>query len=293
MNFWIVTPSFNQKAWLPLCLQSVRDQCAGTGIAVHHHVQDGGSGDGTQAFLEDYSERCAADACPGYSFSYASAGDEGMYEAINRGWRPAPQEVDIVAHLNCDEQYLPGALEAVRAYFEGHPEVEVLFGDVVVTDEQGGYRGSRQIMKPGYGHTLACYLGTLTAATFFRRRVLEAHDAYFDSRWRAIGDAVWILNLLRRGAVMAERRAYLASFAYTGSNLSLSPRAVAERARLRAQSPAWVRYTSWVWQAHYRVRRLFRGFYRPKPFEYAIYTPASGDRRQAFLVDRPKPFLQR
>ncbi len=293
MNFWIVTPSFNQRNWLRLCLQSVRDQCAGTGLAVHHHIQDGGSSDGTQEFLKAYGERCAADACPGYSFSHASEGDEGMYDAINRGWRLAPQDVAILAHLNCDEQYLPGALEAVRAYFEGHQAADVLFGDVVVTDEQGGYRGSIQIMKPGYYHTLMCYLGTLTAATFFRRSVLESHDAYFDTRWRAAGDAVWMMHLLRRRVAMAEVRAYVSSFAYTGKNLSLSAHAVSERARLSAMSPVWARRSAWFWQAHYRLRRLLRGFYHPKPFEYAIYTPASGDRRQAFRVDRPQPFLQR
>ena len=37
--------------------------------------------------------------------------DGGMYDAVNRGYRRA--QGDILAYLNCDEQYLPGALKTV------------------------------------------------------------------------------------------------------------------------------------------------------------------------------------
>ena len=39
--------------------------------------------------------------------------DSGMYDAVNRGFRRA--QGDILAYINCDEQYLPGALQAVEA----------------------------------------------------------------------------------------------------------------------------------------------------------------------------------
>ncbi len=290
MKFWIVTPSFNQRQWLRLCMYSVRDQCAEAGITVHHHVQDGGSSDGTREFLKEYGERQDSGAMPGYSFSFSCARDEGMYDAINSGWRMAPLDCDILAHLNCDEQYLPAALVKVKEYCEHRPNLEILFGDVVVIDENGDYKGSRQIVKPGYYHTLTCYLGTLTAATFFRRHVLQSYDAWFDSSWRAAGDAVWIMNLLRRGAAMGKIGDYLSAFTYTGDNLSLSACSVSERARIRAMAPFWVRHTSLVWQALYRIRRLLHGFYRPKPFRYEIYTQSSGDKRQSFNVNLPRPF---
>ena len=43
--------------------------------------------------------------------------DQGMYDAVNRGFRRSNGEV--LAYLNCDEQYLPGALKAVGDYFPG------------------------------------------------------------------------------------------------------------------------------------------------------------------------------
>ncbi len=60
-----------------------------------------------------------------------------MYDAINRGLRRAGG--DILAYLNCDEQYLPRALQAVRGFFEQHPACEMVFGDVVMVGPQGEY----------------------------------------------------------------------------------------------------------------------------------------------------------
>ena len=45
-----------------------------------------------------------------------------MYDAVNRGMRKARGE--IIAYINCDEQYLPGALKAVEEFFARNPEVE-------------------------------------------------------------------------------------------------------------------------------------------------------------------------
>src|SRR5580658_5685732 len=104
MRFSVVTPSFRQSLWLKLCVASVADQ----GVEVEHIVQDACSDDGTLDWLltdprvQAFSEK-----------------DAGMYDAVNRGLRRASGE--ILSYLNCDEQYLPGALRAVETHFESHP----------------------------------------------------------------------------------------------------------------------------------------------------------------------------
>ena len=94
--------------------------------------------------------------------------DQGMYDGINRGLRRAGG--DILAYLNCDEQYLPGALAAVAGFFEQHPEIDVLFGDVVMVDTEGRYLYHRKMQTPLKYHTWTCHLSTLSCAMFFRRR---------------------------------------------------------------------------------------------------------------------------
>ena len=53
-----------------------------------------------------------------------------MYDAINRGFAKASG--DILAWLNCDEQYLPGALAKVADHFARHPRTDILFGDIIL-----------------------------------------------------------------------------------------------------------------------------------------------------------------
>src|SRR5437773_84848 len=107
MKCSIVTPSFRNSAWLRLCVASVADQ---QGVEVEHIVQDAGSDDGTLDWLPtDPRVRAFVEK------------DSGMYDAINRGLRRASG--DILGYLNCDEQYLPGALRAVKDFFEKNPGI--------------------------------------------------------------------------------------------------------------------------------------------------------------------------
>src|SRR5580704_18539304 len=109
MHFSIVTPSFRSGNWLKLCIASVADQ---QGVEIEHIVQDSCSDDGTQDWLP-HDKRVKA----------FIEKDTGMYDAVNRGYRRASG--DILAYLNCDEQYLPGGLAAVEKFFAANPRVEV------------------------------------------------------------------------------------------------------------------------------------------------------------------------
>src|SRR6516225_10353465 len=121
MKFSIVTPSFKNSEWLKLCIASVADQ---QGVELEHIVQDSCSDDGTGDWLPHDSRVKAF-----------IEKDGGMYDAVNRGYRRATG--DILAYLNCDEQYLPGALATVGKFFESNPEVDVVFGDCVIVDAKG------------------------------------------------------------------------------------------------------------------------------------------------------------
>ncbi len=159
-------------------------------IKVEHIVQDAVTDDGTLDWLQqDKRVRAFVEK------------DAGMYDAVNRGLRRSSGE--WLAYLNCDEQYLPGALQAVAEFFHANPGVEIVFADTIVIDAQGGYVCDRKVLLPLRNHSTICSLGVLTAAMFFRRSVLQNHDLYFDCRWRVVGAR----RIQTNGQIRSEARA--------------------------------------------------------------------------------------
>lgn len=270
-RFSIITPSFRQLGWLRQCAASIADQ---QGVTLEHIVQDAGSGPELEAW---------AATQPGLQLFVEK--DRGMYDAVNRGLRRARGE--ILAYLNCDEQYLPGALAEVARYFDEHPEVDVVFGDVVVVNEKGSYICSRPVVLPKLLHTNVCTLGVFTAATFFRRSLLEKHQLFFNDAWRDTGDAIWVLELLRRGIRMATLRRFISTFGDTGENMNCKPNAIAEQIRMRESAPRWAQILAPLWVFDFRLRRLLAGIYWPRPLRYAIYTEDSPTQRREFAVEKP------
>ena len=171
MRFSIITPSFRGSRWLKLCVASVADQ----DFEHEHIVQDAMSDDGTLDWITTDSRIKAF-----------VEKDSGMYDAINRGYRRSSG--DFLAYLNCDEQYLPGALAKVATYFDQNPQIDVVFGDCLVVDSRGGYICERRSLSPQLIHTLtASNIAFLTAVTFTRRRVFDVHQLWFDRTFRDVG----------------------------------------------------------------------------------------------------------
>jgi glycosyltransferase involved in cell wall biosynthesis len=132
----------------------------------------------------------------GYSLTIYSEKDAGMYDAVNRGLRKGTGE--ICAYLNCDEQYLPGALHWVGRFFAESKKVEVLFGDVITISPDGKALCHRKASLPHPWHVMIAQLPIFTAATFFRSELVKK-GLLFPDGWRDLGDAVWTIELRRRG----------------------------------------------------------------------------------------------
>jgi hypothetical protein len=272
MDFSIVTPSFRNGDWLRSCIASVADQ---KGATWEHIVQDAGSDDGTLDWLTKDSRVTAV-----------VEKDGGMYDAINRGWRRASG--DIVAFLNCDEQYLPGTLRRVRDYFEAHPSVEVAIADALVLHPDGGYLCHRFAITPLDSH-LWFRFPVLTCATFLRRSALERKALWFDTQWRAIGDLLWVKEMIRNGVRFGELRHFTSTFTETGTNLGLSPTNQREVERWKQMVPRWARVMKPCLIAHHQLRMIRRGAFGVKPFAYSIYSREEAGRRREFQAAHPTP----
>jgi glycosyltransferase involved in cell wall biosynthesis len=271
VRFSVITPSFRNSNWLKLCIASVADQ----GVDLEHIVQDAGSDDGTLDWLPD-DQRVKAFV----------EQDQGMYDAVNRGLRRA--QGDILSYLNCDEQYLPGALGAVEKFFADHPGIDIVFADFVVVDAAGGYLFHRKVQTPRLYHTWVCHLAAFTCATFFRRSLITEHGLFFNPGLRVVGDAEWMVRVLRKNVPLGVLRRFTSAFTQTGGNLGATPEGQREALALYNSAPFWARKLKWQFVLFHRMRRLLGGIYFQAPFAYELYTAASPRQRTRHEVARPR-----
>jgi len=272
MKFSIITPSFNQLSYLKRCVASVADQ---QGVDVEHIVIDGGSSDGTGEWLRDAAEKHSTDR---YHLSFISEADQGMYDALNKGFGRATGELS--AWLNCDEQYLPNALQKVARHFFKNSETGLVCGDALLVTPDGQLITYRKNPPLRRAYILADHLYAQSAALFFRSSVFSS-GYRFDPRWRAAGDCDFITRVLEAGFCCEQIRDYLATCAMTGKNLSRRIGGVEELQTFRRAAPSLYRRGRPVWNLLRHVEKLIRGGYcQSVPLEYDLYTEHSEVRKK-------------
>ncbi len=119
----VITPSFNQAAFLDATIRSVLAQDYAD---KEYIIVDGASSDGSLDIIRSHSKDLAW---------WISESDHGQAEAINKGMLRA--RGDIVAWINSDDFYLPNAISEAVRIFEESPELGLVFGDALSVDENG------------------------------------------------------------------------------------------------------------------------------------------------------------
>jgi glycosyltransferase involved in cell wall biosynthesis len=119
----IVTPSYNGVRFLQRAADSILRQTGD--VELEWIVVDGGSSDGTVDFLRSLNDP---------RVRWTSEPDRGQSDAINKGMSRATG--DVVAWLNTDDVYTPGALAEVVGAFQSNPDARWLVGRYEVIDEQ-------------------------------------------------------------------------------------------------------------------------------------------------------------
>jgi glycosyltransferase involved in cell wall biosynthesis len=154
----IVTPSYNQADFLEQAIQSVLAQDYAW---IEYIVVDGGSTDGSLQILHKYADKFAW---------WVSEPDAGQADAINKGLRHASGE--IVAWLNSDDLYLPGAVGQAVAALQANPRAGLVFGDAVTIDPQGSRLNRLAFGDWGLAELLGFRM-ICQPAVFMRRARLE------------------------------------------------------------------------------------------------------------------------
>lgn len=173
----IVTPSFNQGRFITATIDSVLSQDYPN---VEYIVMDGGSTDETGRVVEPYRER----------LTYLSEKDRGQSHAINKGFAMARGE--IVAWLNSDDVFLPGAISAAVKAFQRNPTAAVVYGEGYQIDVDGN-------VKSKFPHTQEFDLWRLAhmsdyilqQSTFFRKRAFNTvgfvrEDLHYIMDWELL-----------------------------------------------------------------------------------------------------------
>jgi len=158
----IITPSYNQGAFLEATIQSVLSQ---NYPGLEYIVIDGGSTDNSVDIIKKYER---------YLTYWVSEKDNGQTEAINKGLRRATGE--IVAWINSDDVYTPKTFDAVVHYFETHADVAMVFGDAHIVDHDGHFLFHKKALPFDrlMGICIGCGLLVTQPAVFWRRTVFDA-----------------------------------------------------------------------------------------------------------------------
>ena len=225
-------------------------------------------------------ERSGAEHIP---LRYFSGKDAGMYDALNKGFDSASGEV--VAWLNCDEQYLEGTLALVADRFRKEPGLDMLFGGALLVRPDGSLLAARKSYPARYAQIATSHLYNLSCAMFFRRRLWDA-GLRFSTELRMLGDHHLVMQALKGGARTGIVKKPLSVFAFTGANLSWTDKAKQEAVMLEASAPRWIRMLKVPFNLLRLAEKAFHGGYHHAPVDYAIYEKADDPSRKRFHVDK-------
>ncbi len=124
---------------------------------IEYIIVDGGSTDGSVDVIKKYAGRLAW---------WVSEQDKGQTDAINKGFNRASGE--ILAWLNSDDTYNPGAVSAAVKYLTENPDVAMVYADCNYINEQGGVIGKFNSAQTDHRRLREGYVHIPQQTMFFR-----------------------------------------------------------------------------------------------------------------------------
>jgi GT2 family glycosyltransferase len=181
----IVTPSYNQAKYLEKTITSVIEQDY---PSLEYLVVDGNSSDGSQAIIKKFEHHIDW---------WVSEADKGQAEAINKGLSRAKGK--IVAWLNSDDYYLPGAIKKAVATFNENPQVAFIYGDVLALNAAGAAINHMRY-RPMALADLMMFNIIGQSSVFINRSLLE-QVGFLDITYQFLLDHQLWLRLAQKGPV--------------------------------------------------------------------------------------------
>jgi len=201
----VVTPSYNQASYLEATMRSVLEQDY---PQIEYIVIDGGSTDGSVDIVKKYSNRLAY---------WISEKDRGQTEAINKGFARATGE--ILAWINSDDTYQPGAIREAVDWMQKHPEMGLVYGDANFIDNDGKAIGRFPAAQTDYRRLRKGYVHIPQQAAFFRRDLWQKVGPLDPSFFFAMDYDLWV-RIAKIAPLLYTRRVW-ANFRLHGDSKTL------------------------------------------------------------------------
>ena len=215
----IVTPSFNQAAYVEETIKSVLGQGYGN---LEYIVIDGASTDGSAGIIEKYRPQLAY---------FVSEPDTGHGNALNKGFRQSTGE--IMAWINSDDMYVPWAFKTVSDIFEAHPEVNWLVGTPTHWNDKGAMIPAGRIFKNALDYLSGNYQWIQQESVFWRRSLWEKAGGYIDESYKLMVDGELWTRFFRHEPLW-HAQCVLSGFRMYGGNRSKKFRAQVDAESKRA-----------------------------------------------------------
>ncbi len=174
----IVTPSYNQGRFLEATIRSVLEQ---EYPAIEYIIVDGGSTDDSVEIIQRYADRLAW---------WVSEKDQGQTDAINKGFARARGQV--LAWLNSDDTYTPGAVSAAVAFLREHPEVGLVYGQANFINEVGQVIGRFPAAQTSYRRLRRGFVHIPQQSAFFRADLWKKVAPLDPSFYFAMDYDLWV-----------------------------------------------------------------------------------------------------
>jgi glycosyltransferase involved in cell wall biosynthesis len=184
----VITPSFNQAAYLERTIRSILDQGYPN---IEYIIIDGGSTDGSVDIIRKYAERL--------SF-WVSEPDRGQAHAINKGLQRTTGE--WVAWQNSDDVFYPGTFAQLAHMAARKPDADLIIGNMNLIDKDDGLLRDMKYVRPTYRSMLAEGM-VLTNQAAFWKRGLHDEIGYLDEGLDCGFDFEWFLRVLKGERIAA------------------------------------------------------------------------------------------
>jgi glycosyltransferase involved in cell wall biosynthesis len=209
----IVMPCLNSVDYIERSIRSVVEQDYQN---IELYIKDGGSKDSTIDIIKHYAKKYPE------KIRWETGADKGQADAINIGMRKAKGE--IIAFLNADDVYKPGALKLIDQYFSDNPKTMWLFGkcDIIDGDDKVIRRFItiyKNFWLLNYSYATLLILNYISQMGCFWRREAAEKIGNFDIKQNYVMDYDYWLRLGSKypAGVIND---YIASFRITSTSKS-------------------------------------------------------------------------